>query len=490
MDDALRVSLSPPSSPRLSRLIGILVPTKVATKVATKVGIIGRFRHCAEDERGYNRGMKKRLFAMSVRRPALLLAGLAMVSAVHADNWPAWRGAEGSGVSAERRVPLSWSPKENVRWKVPLPDRGNSTPIIWEDRVFITQALEKEGRRMVVCFRRVDGLRLWQEGPVYAEPEETHDENPACAASPVTDGKRVFAFFGSAGLFCFDLYGNKVWQRDLGKFHHQWGYAASPMLTADLCILNFGPSDKTFLVALDKKTGETAWRVDVPFVQPEQRTDGFAGREKGGMVGSWSTPLLITANGRPELVMTFPEQVRALDPATGKGLWTCKGLNPLVYASPIYGNGVVVAMGGFLGSSVAVRPGGQGDVTASHRLWQVARTKNRLGSGVIHEDYIYVLDTPGVVECLELKTGRVIWEERLKGLGAKSESWSSMVLVGERIYILNQSGDTMVLRASPHFKVLAVNSIGGEMTNASHAISDGDIFIRTQQNLWCISEKK
>ena len=420
------------------------------------------------------------------------VAGVLLLAtcAARADNWPAWRGPEGSGVAEEKHLPLTWSPTENVRWKVPLPDRGNSTPIVWEDRVFVTQAIEKDGRRTVMCFNRADGLLLWQDGPVYKEAEETHDENPHCSASPVTDGRRVFAFFGSAGLYCYDLYGNKVWQRDLGKFQHQWGYAASPILSGDLCILNFGPSERSFLVALDKKTGATVWQVAISGSRSAKRTDGFAGQEERGMIGSWTTPILINANGLTELVACFPEQVRAFDPRNGRQLWFCNGLNPLVYASPIYGGGVVVAMGGFLGTSIAVRPGDQGDVTATNRLWQAIRTKNRLGSGVISGDYVYVLDTPGVAECLELKTGKVVWEERLKGLGAKAESWSSMVLAGDRIYVLNQSGDTIVLKASPQFKVLAINSIGGELTNASHAVSDGELFIRTHRNLWCIGQVK
>ena len=331
---------------------------------------------------------------------------------------------------------------------------------------------------------------LWQDGPAYKSEEETHDDNPHCSASPVTDGKRVFAFFGSAGVYCYDLYGNKVWQRDLGKFQHQWGYAASPILSGDLCILNFGPSERSFLIALDKKTGATVWQVNIPELRSAKRTDGFAGQEERGMIGSWSTPILLKANGRTELVTCFPEQVRAFDPRNGKELWFCNGLNPLIYTSPIHGNGVVVAMGGFLGTSIAVTPGGQGDVTATHRLWQTVRTKNRLGSGVISGDYVYVLNTTGVAECFELKTGKVVWEERLKGLGAKAESWSSMVLAGDRIYILNQSGDTIVLKASPQFKVLAINSIGPELTNSSHAASDGELFIRTHQNLWCIAQLK
>jgi outer membrane protein assembly factor BamB len=306
----------------------------------------------------------------------------------------------------------------------------------------------------------------------------------------VTDGERVIVTFGSAGVYCYDFAGRELWRRDLGKQTHTWGNASSPVLFRDLCIVFHGPGEKSFLAALDKKTGRTVWQVDTPETRPEKRTDGFAGNEARGVIGSFSTPILFRAGGRDELVMSLPERVVAFDPRDGRELWSCGGLNPLVYTSPIFAEGVVVAMGGFLGSTVAVKAGGSGDVTGTHRLWHEERTKNRLGCGVIRGGHLYVLNTPGVAECIELKTGRVIWEERLPGVGPKKESWSSMVLAGERIYILNQSGDTVVLKAAPQFEVLAVNAIGNELTNASHAVADGEIFIRTHKHLWCIGTTK
>jgi outer membrane protein assembly factor BamB len=288
-------------------------------------------------------------------------------------------------------------------------------------------------------------------------------------------------------LFCYDFSGKEIWRKDLGKQVHEWGYGSSPVIYKDLCILNFGPGPRSFLIAVEKKTGKTVWQVDTPEAQPATRTDGFAGR-KDGYIGSWSTPIVIKSDGRDELIMTSPEVIRAYAPATGKELWSCGGMNPLLYTSPIAGEGVVVGMGGFMGTTVAVKAGGAGDRT-KERLWETVRTKNRMGSGVIYDGMVFVPNTPGVAECIDLKTGKVIWEERLRAPGPKSETWSSMVLVGDRIYVVNQSGDTIVLRASPKFEVISVNSIGGELTNASLAVSDGDIFLRSHQNLWCFSEK-
>jgi outer membrane protein assembly factor BamB len=400
---------------------------------------------------------------------------------VWAGNWPAWRGPEGTGVSVEKGLPVRWSQSENVRWRVPLPERGNSTPIVWDNRVFITQAVEKGSRRTVMGFDRADGKLLWQSGVTYREKEVTHATNPYCSASPVTDGERVIASFASAGLYCYDLDGKELWHRDLGKQAHIWGNAASPIIYNDLCILNFGPGERTFLIAVDKTTGKTVWQADEP--------GGNFGENSSKWTGSWSTPIVIRLNGRDEMIMNFPNRVAAFDPRTGKELWTCKGLNPLVYTSPLWGDSVVVAMGGFNGSSLAVRPGGRGDITETNRLWQVPRTKQRIGSGVISNGHIYILDEPGVAECIELPTGKMVWEQRLEGPSKELTSWSSMVLSEGKLYVINQGGDTFVLRASPKFELLSVNPLG-ETTNASLAVSNGEIFIRSHQSLWCISESK
>ncbi len=412
-----------------------------------------------------------------------------LCTVVLANNWPAWRGENGLGITSETNLPRHWSATENVRWKTSLPDRGNSTPIVWGEKVFVTQAIEDGDRRLLVCFDRTNGKKLWEAGTVYHEAEVSHDQNPPCSASPVTDGERVIAWFGSAGMFCYDLNGKELWHLDLGKQKHTWGYAASPVIYKDLCILNFGPGERSFLIAVEKKTGKKAWQVDIPEVQPASRTDGFAG-QKDGQIGSWSTPILVQANGRDELIVSLAGKLVSYDPETGKEWWHCDGLNPLIYSSAIYGEGVVVAMGGFHGTTIAVKLGGNGDVTKTHKLWERPRTDNYLGCGVIYDGHIYVQNTPGLGECIELKTGKVIWKERLNGKGPKNDSWSSMVLSGDRIYILNQSGDCIILKASPNFEAPEVNSIGNELTNGSLAVSNGELFIRTHKNLWCISEKK
>ncbi len=405
-----------------------------------------------------------------------------------------WRGASGNGVSEEKNLPVRWSATENITWKVALPQRGNSTPVVWGDRIFLTQPLEEENRRTLMCLDRRNGKVLWQRGVVYTAKEETHRTNPYCSESPATDGERVITAFGSAGVRCYDFSGKLLWAReDLAPIEFEWGSAVSPVLHGDRVYVYRGPSKKAHLLALDKRTGKILWRADDPPVTTKGRTDGFRGnRDTKYWVCSYATPLVIphkSTNGSEAVLMTPPGAMRAHDPATGKVLWSCTGLNPLVYASPNFRDGVAVAMGGFYGTTIAVRTGGKGDVTESHRLWQAVRTANRLGSGMIHEGHFYVLNTSGIMECHELKTGKVKFSERVRGKGPKQESWSSMTLADGKIYIPNQSGETVVIAASPEFKLIGINSLDHTLTNSSLAMSDGQIFLRTHKHLWCIGKR-
>lgn len=432
--------------------------------------------------------MQHRPFPSRLSRIILIGISFAcMADTGGAAHWPAWRGPEGTGVSSEKSLPLRWSTNENVRWRTGLPDRGNSTPIVWGNKVFVTQAIEKERRRVLMCLDRKTGGLLWQAGPTVAESEPTHETNPQCSGSPVTDGQRVIAWFGSAGLYCFDLDGKELWRRDLGPQRHIWGWGASPMLFRDLCILNFGPGEPSFLLAVNKRTGQDAWKVVEPNADSGEKKPG---QEKPVWTGSWNTPVAIRVGGRDELAVAWPKRLVALEPLTGRELWSCLGLNPLVYTSPLYDakTETVVAMGGFNGMSLAVKAGGSGDVTESRRLWHHPKTKQRIGSGVIHGGHIYILNDPGVAECFELQTGKLIWEERLKGPAPKSDSWSSMMLADGKLFVINQGGDAFVVKASPKFEVLATNSLG-ETVMSSIAPSNGELFIRTHKGLWCISEK-
>ena len=407
---------------------------------------------------------------------ALLLV-LAIQASATAADWTAWRGPLGTGISDETGVPLRWSTDSNIKWKVALPEPGNSTPIVWKDRVFIT-GVPKKGARALMCYDRADGKLRWSQKVEYAEEEPTHETNPYCSASPTTDGERVIAWHGSAGLFAYDVDGQPLWKKDLGKFEHVWGNAASPVLYKHLVILNCGPGLNTFLIALDKKTGEEVWRVK-PDDATSEKLDEFR--------GSWSTPVLNREGDRDEFLVSLPNYLLAFDPLTGNENWRCRGLSKLAYTSPLVGEGVAVAMSGYHGPALAVRTGGQGDVTETHRLWlHDQKIPQRIGSGIIVDGHVFILNESGVATCLDLKSGETKWEQRVGKSGGRS--WSSMALVDGRLYVISMSGETIVLAPnSEKCEVLAENPLG-EMTRASLAFSNGQIFARTYQHLYCIEE--
>ena len=401
-----------------------------------------------------------------------------------AENWPGWRGPLGTGKAEGKNYPTTWSRDNNVRWRIDLPERGNSSPIVWGDKVFVTQAIEAKGERQLICFHSENGRLLWQKTVEFNTEEPTHRTNPYCSASPVTDGKHVIVSHASAGVFCYDLDGKELWRRDLGEQEHIWGNAASPVIYQNQCFLNFGPGNRTFLIALNLKDGKTVWQHDEAGGESGIAKDG----QRGKWVGSWTTPILIDGKRGDELLMSYPDRVVAFDPLKGKEIWSCRGLNPLVYTSPIYENGIIVAMGGYRGTAMGVRAGGEGDVTDTHQLWTRPREKQRIGSGVLVGGHVYILNEDGVAQCIEARQGKVVWEERLRGEGGNGKSWSSMVEAGDKLYAINQSGDAFVLRSAPKFELLATNALG-EMTQSSMAFASGEIFVRTYKSLWCIGSK-
>lgn len=423
----------------------------------------------------------------------LLVALLAFVSienAAAADNWPNWRGPDHQGRIGPTNLPLEWSQKKNVLWKLSLPDRGNSTPVVWGNKVFLTQAVEKEGQRNLMCIDFKTGKVLWSKGVVYNEPETTHRTNPYCSASPVVDEKRVIALFGSAGLVCWDHDGNKLWDMKPGKQSYAWGNGSSPVLWNDLCIFYFGPGPDARMIALNAQTGDKVWTWKEPAYQPARRSDGFRGN-RNGMVCSYSSPALLRIGEQDSVVMLFPGFIRAFNPKTGSVIWESEGMNPLVYCSPVSYDDIVVGMGGYMGTTIATKaPSKLSASTANIKpMWSDERTKNRLGSAVLaNKQYGFVLNTPGTLECFDIQTGKSIYEERLPSKGPNRESWSSLVLAGEHLYAFNQSGDTIIVEAKPAFKVVQVNSIGNELTNSSPVILRDKLLLRTHKHLWCFGD--
>jgi outer membrane protein assembly factor BamB len=419
------------------------------------------------------------------------LAILILAGAAAADEWPGWRGAGGQGQCAEKNLPLTWSPTENIRWKIPLPDAGSSTPAIWGDRIFVTQAGEKTVwppgggnggqakavKRSLLCFARADGKLLWRADVDYDELESTHPTNPFCSASPAVDGERVVVSHGSAGMHAYDFGGKKLWSVDAGKMEHIWGNASSPVLYADLAILFAGPGENSRLIAVNKRTGEKVWEHKEPGSDPKKYD------------GSWSTPIVVQVAGKDQLLLGVPRKLKGFDPKTGAELWSCAGLGALVYASPLYADGIAVGLSGFMGPGLAVKVGGEGDITQD-RLWHHEKgNPQRVGSGVIVGEHLYILEENGAPHCFELKTGKELWTAQLDKRPAGGGAWGSMLHADGRLYVTSRGGLTQVFAASPTYRLLASNPLG-EHTDASIAVSGGELFLRTYKSLWCVAAKK
>jgi outer membrane protein assembly factor BamB len=401
----------------------------------------------------------------------------ALIFPAIAENWPCWRGPASDGSTTETGFALSWDRTNHVLWRVALPEAGNSSPIIWQNRVFVTQAVAN--RRTLWCLDRQSGTVRWQAGPVYDLPEETmRESNPYCSASPVTDGERVIAFFGSAGVFCFDFEGRELWRTELGKIAHPFGTASSPCLSGEMCYAYVGPGEKQSIVALEKRTGKIAWRSAA--LKPDARESKQVS-SNGPPVGSWSTPIVIENNGRRELIMPFAFRFGGYDAKTGQLLWQESGLGLQTYVTPQYTDGILIAMSGTVAH--AVRPPVI-DGRDAEKLWTQPNGKFRFGSGVAADKHLFYLSENGIAECWEKNTGRVVWQERLQGPSKKNTSWSSLSKAGNLIYAPNQAGDVFVFAAEPQFRALSTNSVA-EPTNASLALAQGVIVLRTDQALWC-----
>jgi outer membrane protein assembly factor BamB len=395
-----------------------------------------------------------------------------LASNLHAGDWPAWRGPTGQGHSDDTAIPLTWSDTENVKWKVPLAFQGNSTPIVSGKKIFLTQANNKGATRSLLCLSRTDGKLLWKKDVAYADKEQSWNPNWYSNSSPVTDGKRVVVSFASAGMYCFDMDGKELWKRtDLGSWQHKFGSGSSPILYGDTAILFCGPNEKTgrnFLLSVSKETGKTVWEHDEKF-------------------GSWGTPLIVKHDGQDQLLLGTQPMLKGLDPKTGKELWKCDGYNKYVYASPLYGNGTVVGMTGYNGQAFAATLGGKGDITGD-RLWLHPRATQRVGSGVVIDNHIYIVEENGIPHCYDLNTGAEVWQVKKRPNGGKT--WGSMVYANARLYVLMKNGSTLVFAAGPKYELLATNKLAPETaTNSSLAVSDGEIFLRTFKNLYCITQK-
>lgn len=415
---------------------------------------------------------------MSFSSRSLVLCSLFLwTNSVFSNDWPNWRGPNSNGVSNSFELPIRWSTDDNVRWKVALAEPGNSTPVVWGEKIFLTEAVGTE--RSLACYSLVDGTLQWRKSIAAQIIEPTHNTNPFCSSSVVTDGTRVIAWYGANGIYCYDLEGNEIWKRDLGGQKHIWGYGSSPTLHENICFLNFGPGDRSFLIALNAQTGETIWQYDTPTDKVGTAEAKF---QNDDFYGSWSTPTIGEIDGRKQLVVSFPFYVRGFEPRSGQLLWSSTGINALVYTSPLIERDTVIAMGGYNGMSLALKI--EDDLQVK-RLWHTPKTKQRIGSGAIYGDHIYIHNDPGTAECISLSSGETIWEQRLAGPGGRGINWSSVMIANQHCYTINQSGDCFVFKASPTFELVSINSLK-ETSNSSIVPVGNKLLIRTHKHLWCI----
>lgn len=429
-------------------------------------------------------------------------------ASVAADNWPQWRGPMGTGASIEIRLPESWSDTTNIAWKTRLRGVGIASPIVWGDRVYVSsqrgRGESRQGPRLgqggtaadaersladasqgrsvtflIEALDRVSGAHLWTfEQPAEGELPPVHDKHNLASASPVTDGERVYAIFGSGQVVAVDASGRRVWSRNLAKefgpFDINWGHGSSPLVHRGTLFLVCYHDAAAYLLALDARTGQQRWKVDRP---------------KG--VISYSTPVVVPAlpavpNGsvagqREELIVNSSQGIEAYDVATGRALWHLDEDNRFPIPVPLYHDGVLYVSRGYRsGPYAAIRPGGRGDIAKTHVVWRVPTGAPYISSFAYYEGLLYMAGDVGVITCIDAKTGQTVWRERIGGIYT-----ASPIAANGRIYFASESGEVVVLRAGRTAQVVARNRISGRVL-ASPAVASGRIFLRTDDHVIAI----
>ncbi len=406
-------------------------------------------------------------------RRAILFIGITLLTlavSAMAEEWPGWRGPRGDGTSEEANVPIRWSEKENIAWKVAIPGKGHSSPIVWGERIFVTTCLEEKQKRMLLCLDRHTGKTLWEREVLAAELEKKHKLNSFASSTPVTDGEHVWVTFldyPNIQVACYDFDGKLIWRKSPGKFYSVHGFCSSPVLHKDMIIVNADQDAVAYIVALDKATGAERWRADRP-----NRTR------------SYCTPIIIDAAGKKQLVLSGSKCVASYDPDTGKQIWIIDGPTEQFVASLVFADNIVFLTAGFPDFHLmGIRPDGTGNVTRTHVLWHEPTGPSGAAyvpSPIAHDKYFFVVSDTGMASCLEARTGKHLWKERL----GRHHS-ASPVSAGGHLYFPDDDGKVFVLKAGPKFEVVSRNLLDDECY-ASPAISRGQIFIRGLHNLYCI----
>lgn len=408
---------------------------------------------------------------------------LAVVGSVaRADDWPGWRGPRGDGASAETNIPTSWDGRSghNIAWQTAVPGGGYSSPIVSGDAIFLTACDEQDQLRVLHCLNRDSGTIRWSRSVIEAPLEGMHKLNSRASGTPAADGRKVFAAFfrtsdtsgergepGEMVVACYDYDGNQQWLVTVGAFSSIHGFCTSPVLHRDLVLLNGDHDGESYVAAIAKQTGEVVWRT-----AREHRTRSYA------------TPLLRKIDGKMQAVMTGSKRVAAFDPDTGRRLWWIDGPTEQFVASMVYDEKRFYLTAGFPTHHVmAIRPGGRDDVTNSHVAWHVTDAKSYVPSPVVVNGLLFIADDRGIAHCFDAASGRHLWRERLG-----RHFSASLVTAGGLVYFTADDGVTTVIKASRQPEAVQTNHLG-EWVYASPAISDGKIYLRSTEHLFCIAEE-
>ena len=398
-----------------------------------------------------------------------LLLIINVLSVTQAQNWPGWRGPNGDGTSIETNLPVKWDSITNVQWKISVPGIGYSSPIVWKDKLFLTTALNEIQEKVLLCYDCKNGDLLWQKTMLKNTFEKKHDNNSYASGTPATDGTLIYVSFldgNDVVVAAFDFKGKQVWLQRPGTFLSPHGYSCSPVLYKDKVIINGDSQGDSFAAALSRTDGHIIWKIshDKP-------------------AHSFSTPIFRTMAGKMQMIFCGNKEIASYNPGDGSKYWFVSGPSEEFCSSPVYNekSGLVLVSSAWpIRNLVAIKPDGQGDVTESKVVWQSRKGAFYVPSPVCTDDYLFTTMTDGKVHCIEAATGKILWVEDM-GL-----QYSSAVLANGLVYMPNDEGVITVIKPGPKFEYVAKNSIGERM-NASPAISNGKIYLRGYQHLFCIT---
>lgn len=407
-----------------------------------------------------------------MKRSVAALLILCSSPGAFAENWPMWRGSRLDGTSAGKNVPVRWSSTENRAWKTNLTGTGHASPIVWNDRVFTVAADENTHERLLLCFDRATGGLLWKTTVIKAPAERTHRLNTLASSTPATDGERVFTAFLDGDrvvVAAHDFAGQEVWVQRPGPFASVHGFCSSPIIFQDKVIVNCDHDGDGYIVALSRTEGRELWRIDRP-----------------NKTRSYCAPLIREIVGRTQMVLSGSKCVASYDPASGKMHWIIDGPTEQFVASPVYSERakLLFITGGYPEHHIlAIRPNGEGNVTDTHIAWRTIKGAAYVPSPIIEGNYFLIVSDSGIAHCFEAATGSIAWTERF------GEQHASLVSAGGLVYFLNDKGEMNVVKPGPKLELIAKNDLG-EPTFASPAVSNGQIFIRSDKSLICIGKPR